>query len=54
MNPNYTYTFANMNRMNNVKMTGSVVENPSEIITVILYIMVILIAAMRNANPDPN
>ena len=51
MNPNYTHTFASMNH---VKMTGSVVENPSEIITVILYIMVILIAAMRNANPDPN
>jgi uncharacterized membrane protein (DUF485 family) len=44
MNQNYTY--------NNVKMTGSVFENPSEIITIILYIMLILIAAMRN--PDPN
>ena len=51
MNPNYTYTVASMNH---VKMTGSVVEYPGEIITVILYIMLVLIAAMRNANPDPN
>jgi len=47
MNPNYTHTFASIN---NVKMTGSVVEYPGEMMTVILYIVLLLVAAMRNPN----
>lgn len=51
MNANYNYTIANMN---NVKTTGSVVENPSDVITMVLYVMFMLVIAMRNPNPDAN
>lgn len=51
MNPNYTHTFAGMKH---VKMTGSVVENPSDVITIVLYILFMLVIAIRNPNPNIN
>jgi hypothetical protein len=37
---------------NNVKFTGSAFESPGEVMSILLYFAVILIAAFRN--PDPN
>jgi len=52
MNPNYNYSHPHFD--NDVKMTGSVVENPSDAITIVLYVMFMLVIAIRNPNPDAN
>jgi hypothetical protein len=46
MDQNYTHS--------HVKMTGSAVENPSDVTTIVLYVMLMLVIAIRNPNPDAN
>jgi hypothetical protein len=52
MNYSDPYFDNNNNNNNNVKMTGRAFEFPGEVMSILLYVAVILIAAFRN--PDPN
>ena len=41
-----------LNNLNSVKFTGSGFEFPGEAVTIMMYLAVLIIAAIRNPNPN--
>lgn len=42
----------NLNNLNGIKFTGSAFEFPGEAVTIMMYLAVLIIAAIRNPNPN--